>query len=204
MFFVFDGIDGAGKSTQVQQFVAWLEDSGHRVVHCQDPGSTALGTRLREILLGRHEIPISMLAEMLLFTTARAQLVQERIKPALADGATVVLDRYLISTVVYQGHAGQLDPGSIREVNRIATEGLQPDATFLLDLPVEIALQRLGASLDRMESRGPEYLGRVRQGFLDEARLDPAHCSVIDANRPAEAIQSEIRERAEPLLGGTP
>lgn len=200
MFFVFDGIDGAGKSTQVGQFVEWLQGLGREVVRCQDPGSTALGDRLREILLGRHEIPISMLAEMMLFTTARTQLVQEIVKPALAEGKTVVLDRYLLSTVVYQGHAGALDPDSIRQVNQIATEGLQPQATFILDLPVEMALQRLGASLDRMESRGPDYLEQVRRGFLNEAQRDPQRLKVIDAQRSAEAIQQDIRDQARAFL----
>jgi dTMP kinase len=108
MFFVFDGVDGAGKSTQLEMFVQWLAEQGHDVVTCSDPGSTELGEQIRAILLGKHETPISMQAEMMLFTTARTQLIQQVIKPALALGQTVVLDRYIFSTVVYQGHAGDL------------------------------------------------------------------------------------------------
>jgi dTMP kinase len=196
MFFVFDGVDGAGKSTQLGLFVQWLRDEGHDVVTCKDPGSTELGESLREILLGKHEIPISIPAEMMLFTTARTQLIEEIVKPALANNQIVVLDRYIFSTVVYQGHAGDLDPEAIWTVNRIATGGVMPDATFILDVPVEIALTRIGDTLDRMESRGAAYLDRVRQGFIAEAERWPDCVDVIDANQPPEKIQSEIREAA--------
>ena len=196
MFFVFDGVDGAGKSTQLELFVQWLGDQGRDVVTCQDPGSTELGERIRKVLLGRHEICISIRAEMMLFTTARTQLVEQIVKPALAKNQTVVLDRYIFSTVVYQGHAGDLDPDDLWTVNRIATDGVMPDATFILDVPVEVALQRLGTSLDRMESRGTEYLDRVRNGFLAEAERWPDQVKVIDATRSPREIQSDIRQAA--------
>ncbi len=196
MFFVFDGVDGAGKSTQLNLFVQWLRDEGHDVVACKDPGSTELGERLRKILLGRHEIPISNPAEMMLFTTARTQLIEEIVKPALAKNQTVVLDRYIFSTVVYQGHAGDLDPEAIWTVNRIATAGVMPDATFILDVPVEIAMTRIGDTLDRMESRGAAYLDRVRQGFIAEAERWPDCVDIVNANRPPDKIQTEIRAAA--------
>ena len=113
MFFVFDGVDGAGKSTQLEMFVQWLGDEGHDVVTCKDPGSTELGEKIRHVLLGKHEIPISMRAEMMLFSTARTQLIEQIVKPALKKHQTVVLDRYIFSTVVYQGHAGDLDPDEL-------------------------------------------------------------------------------------------
>ena len=196
MFFVFDGIDGAGKSTQIDLFVQWLQETGHSVVTCSDPGSTELGEQLRAILLGRHETPIHMRTEMMMFTTARTQLVQQIIKPALNRGDCVVLDRYIFSTVVYQGHAGELDPDELWTVNRIATESCLPDLTFILDLPVEIAMPRLGDSLDRMESRGPAYMQRVREGFQKEAGRWPDTVEVIDADRELDAIQNDIREIA--------
>ena len=196
MFFVFDGVDGAGKSTQLDLFVQWLGDRGHDVVTCKDPGSTELGEQLRNVLLGKHEIQISVRAEMMLFTTARTQLVEQIVKPALAKNQTVVLDRYIFSTVVYQGHAGDLDPDELWTVNRIATDGVMPDATFILDVPVEVALQRLGTSLDRMESRGADYLERVRKGFIAEAERWPDQVEVIDATRSPEEIQSDIRQVA--------
>ena len=200
MFFVFDGVDGAGKSTQLAMFIQWLSEEGHDVVSCNDPGSTELGERLRAILLGKHEIPISNRAEMMLFSTARTQLVEEIVRPALAARKTVVLDRYIFSTVVYQGHAGDLDPETIWAVNRIATTGVMPDATFILDIPVEIALTRMGDTLDRMESRGAAYLGRVREGFIAEAERWPDCVDVIDANRSPEEIQFEIRAAASAYL----
>ncbi|MFK7765864.1 MAG: dTMP kinase [Mariniblastus sp.] len=196
MFFVFDGVDGAGKSTQLEMFVQWLRDQGRDVVTCKDPGSTELGEQLRAVLLGKHETPISMRAEMMMFTTARTQLIQQIVKPALAKKQTVVLDRYIFSTVVYQGHAGDLDPEELWTVNRIATEGIMPDATFILDVPVEVAMQRLGESLDRMESRGPKYLDRVRKGFLKEAERWPDGVDVFDATETPDQIQTKIQASA--------
>jgi len=196
MFFVFDGVDGAGKSTQLEMFVLWLEQRGTAVVTCKDPGSTPLGERIRQVLLGDHEIPISMRAEMMLFTTARTQLVEEIVKPALQEGKTVVLDRYVFSTVVYQGHAGDLDPEEIWTINRIATQNVFPDVTFILDVPVEVAVERLGDTLDRMESRGNEYFEKVRKGFIDEVGRSPDAVDLIDATRSPQEIQSDIRTRA--------
>lgn len=197
MFFVFDGVDGAGKSTQLNLFVEWLRSNGCDVVTCKDPGSTGLGEKLREVLLGEHDIPIDIRAEMMMFTTARTQLVQQIVKPALDSGKTVVLDRYILSTVVYQGHAGNLAPDDIWTVNSIATENVMPDVTFVLDLPVEVSMPRLGKSLDRMESRGTEYMHRVRHGFLKEADRWPTGVDVINADRSIEEIQDEIRAAAQ-------
>lgn len=196
MFFVFDGIDGAGKSTQLERFVRWLQESGHDVVSCTDPGSTELGERLRAILLGKHEIPIAMRTEMMLFTTARTQLIEQIVKPALARNQTVVLDRYVFSTIVYQGYAGELNPDDVWAVNRIATGGVMPNVTFILDVPVSVAMQRLGSSLDRMESRGSEYLERVRSGFMKVAQQWPQEVELIDATRTPEVIESDIQESA--------
>ena len=204
MFFVFDGVDGAGKTTQLEMFVQWLGDQGHDVVTCKDPGSTVLGERLRSVLLGDHQMPISMRAEMMLFTTARTQLVQEIVKPALESGKTVVLDRYVFSTVVYQGHAGDLDPEEIWSINRIATENVFPDVTFILDVPVEVAVKRLGDTLDRMESRGNEYFEKVRKGFIEEAERWPDGVDLIDATKTPDEIQSDIRRLAARYIASNP
>jgi dTMP kinase len=200
MFFVFEGIDGAGKSTQLTRFNQWLESLGHDVVTCADPGSTPVGEKLRSILLERHSMPIHMRTEMMLFTSARTQLVEEIIKPALAASKTVVLDRYLWSTVVYQGHASDLDPEAIWEVNRIATDGLMPDATFVLDLPVDVAMTRLGKSLDRMESRGAAYMQKVRDGFLTEAKNFPDQVFVIDALADPDGVAEQIQLVAQRII----
>ncbi len=191
MFVSFDGVDGAGKSTQIELFLAWLRASGRDPAACRDPGSTPLGEALRGIVLG-HATPLDLRAEMLVYMAARAQLTAELIRPALLAGKIVVSDRYLLANVVYQGHAGGLDVQDLWEVGKIATGGLSPDLTFVLDLPVEAAAKRRTDPPDRMESRGLEFHERVRQGFLTEAaRLESV--LVVDANRTADAIQEDIR-----------
>jgi dTMP kinase len=200
MFFSLDGPDGVGKSTQLPLFCGWLRDCGLEVVACRDPGSTALGDAVRSILLGHHGAPISRSAEMLLYMAARAQLVSEVIRPALAAGKAVVSDRYLLANIVYQGHAGGIDPELIREVGRIATEELSPTLTFVLDMPPESAAGRLTRPLDRMESQGDEYRRRLRAGYLAEAARDPRRIVVIDAARPIDEVQQSLREAAAPCL----
>lgn len=199
MFFVFDGVDGSGKTTQLNRLADWLRELGREVVTCKDPGTTELGEGLREILLHKSETPIHMRSEMMMFTTARTQLVEQIIRPALESGKTVVLDRYVLSTVVYQGHAGALDPVAIRSVNEFATDGLWPDHTFVLDLDTETAMKRLGDDLDRMESRGSEYFEKVRRGFLDEAKKQD-DISVIDASQSMDEIAAAIREIAQTAI----
>src|SRR6185295_8790198 len=181
MFFSFDGLDGVGKTTQLDLFCKWLRDSGREVVRCVDPGSTRLGEAVREILLDKKEIDIARTAEMLLFMAARAQLVEEVIAPALAAGKTVVSDRYLLANVVYQGHAGGLDVDTLWAIGKLATGGLEPDLTFVLDLPLDIARQRRKPTADRMESRGDEYFAQVREGFLTEARRHADRIRILDA-----------------------
>lgn len=203
MFFVFEGIDGAGKSTQLTRFNQWLGSMGHDVVTCADPGSTAVGEKLREILLEKHSMPIHMRTEMMLFTSARTQLVEEIIKPALAANKTVVLDRYLWSTIVYQGHAADLSAEGIWQVNQIATDGLMPDATFILDLPVDVAMKRLGKSLDRMESRGAEYMQKVRDGFLAESERFPKQVFVVDATADPDKVANQIQAVAEQVIAAS-
>ncbi|MFN9540145.1 MAG: dTMP kinase [Planctomycetota bacterium] len=201
MLIVFDGIDGAGKSTQIEATCRWLElRRGAPVRRLRDPGSTPLGMRMRELLLDQHGLPIAPLAEVMLFMTARAQLVAEEIKPALARGEWVVCDRFSFSTVVDQGHAGGVDPEQIWKVNQVATQGITPDLTIILDLPAQIASQRIQRERDRMESRGSDYFQKVREGFLTEARRWPRGVEVIDAHQTAEAIQNTIQQLLMPLV----
>jgi dTMP kinase len=201
MFFSFDGIDGVGKSTQVRLFCEALRAAGREVVACRDPGSTPLGERIRELLLhGGPELPISRRAEMLLYMAARAQLVEEIIRPALAADRIVVSDRYLLANIVYQGHAGGLDVDEIRQVGEVATGGIRPDATFLLDMRPVDADRRLARTRDRMESQGDGYRERLRAGFLAEAARPDSRIHVIDAGEPIEAVQAAIWQIAEPLL----
>lgn len=198
MFFSFDGIDGVGKTTQMQLFCQWLADRGAQVVTCRDPGSTPLGERLREIVLqSGDDTPIAARSEMLLYMAARAQLVDEVIRPALAAGKTVVSDRFLLANIVYQGYAGGLEIEAVRTVGGVATDGVMPDCVFLLDMAPAAAHSRLGRELDRMESRGAEYRQRLRDGFLREALHWGDAVHVVDAARQVDEVQQEIRTLAE-------
>lgn len=202
LFFSFDGIDGVGKTTQIQLFRDWLRELGHEVVVCRDPGGTQLGEAVRDILLHRSETPLGPTAEMLLYMASRAQLVTEIIRPALLLGQIVISDRFLLANVAYQGYAGGLDVEQVWSVGRVATAGLMPNRTYLLDMPVATAAARLKRTLDRMESRGDEFLSRVRHGFLTEAKR-LGNVRILNADRDAAVIQDEIRRDAEPLLRDT-
>jgi dTMP kinase len=200
MFFSFDGIDGVGKSTQMDLFCDAVRAAGKDVVACRDPGSTWLGERIRAILLDSDaHTPIGRRSEMLLYMAARAQLVDEVIRPALAAGKVVVSDRYLLANVVYQGHAGGLDVEAVWQVGEVATDSIQPDCVFLLDMPPEAADRRMSRALDRMESQGDAYRRRLRDGYLAEAAAD-SRIHVIDAARPVEAVHADIWRVAEALL----
>ena len=200
MFVSFDGTDGVGKSTQIEMFTQWLSSLGCEYVFCRDPGSTALGDALRDILLQKHDMAIDRRSEMFLYMTARTQLVEEIIKPALAEEKLVVCDRYLLANIVYQGHAGGLDPELVRQVGTVATQGIHPVLTFVLDMDVTAARQRMNRELDRIESQGLEYMEDVRQGFLKEAARFPDAIQVIDANRTINEIQAEIQQIAAERL----
>ena len=200
MFVSFDGTDGVGKSTQIELFTQWLSSLGCEYVFCRDPGSTALGDALRDILLQKHDMAIDRRSEMFLYMTARTQLVEEIIKPALTKEKLVVCDRYLLANIVYQGHAGGLDPELVRQVGAVATQGIQPALTFVLDMDVTAARQRMNRELDRIESQGLEYMEQVRQGFLQEAARYPDEIQVIDANRTINEIQADIQQIAAERL----
>ncbi len=202
MFFSFDGLDGTGKTTQMDLFCQWLRDAGREVVRCVDPGSTPLGAAVRGILLDPQSPRIDSTAEMLLFMAARAQMVDEVIQPALAAGKTVVADRYLLANVVYQGHAGGLNVDELWRVGQLATRGVMPELTFVLDLPPASAAARITRPLDRMEMRGEEYRERLRGGYLLEAAREPEKIALIDAGRSIDEVQTEIRRRAETCLTG--
>jgi dTMP kinase len=194
LFISLDGVDGAGKSTQCELLADWLASRGHSVVRCHDPGSTELGDELREILLN-HRGAMSLTCEAFLFMASRAQLVAEVIRPKLDAGCIVISDRFLLANVVYQGHAGGLDPAQLWNVGLFGTGGVEPDLTFVLDLPLEVSMARRKRSADRMESRGDDYFAKVRAGFLKEAERRPERFRVIDATPDVNAVQEHLREQ---------
>jgi dTMP kinase len=199
IFLSLDGLDGTGKSTQCRLLADWLRARGETVVVCREPGGTALGDRIRPLLLDNREQP-TLIAEMFLFMASRAQLTAEVIRPALDAGQVVVCDRYLLASVVYQGYAGGLDPDELWRVGRLATGGLEPDLTLVLDLPVEQAEARRGRPADRVESRGETYHLKVRQGFKMEARRRPERVRLLNAEGAVDDVQRLIRQEVERVL----
>lgn len=198
-FVSLDGLDGTGKSTQCRLLADWLRGRGLAVTECTDPGGTAVGGVVRELLL-HHRAELALRCEALLFMASRAQLVAEVIRPALDARRAVVCDRFTLANVVYQGHAGGLDPRQLGDLGRFATGGLEPDLTLVLDLAPEAALARRRRPPDRVESRDAGYQARVREGFLAEARLRPGRIRVIDASPPVEAVHERIREEVARVL----
>lgn len=191
-FISLDGLDGAGKSTQCRLLADWLRHRGFDVVRCADPGGTAIGDVLRKLLL-EHRGHMTLPCEAYLFMASRAQLVAEVIRPALDSGKAVICDRFLLANVVYQGHAGGLDPQKLWDLGLLATGGLEPDVTFVLDLPLDIAQARRKENADRMERRDAAYFAKVREGFLAEARRRPERIRIVDATLPPEAVQGALR-----------
>jgi dTMP kinase len=191
LFLSLDGLDGAGKSTQCRLLAEWLEKRSVPVTRCADPGGTEIGDVLRNLLLDQRR-HMTLACEAFLFMASRAQLTAEVIRPALAAGRTVLSDRFLLANVVYQGHASGLHPEQVRSMCLLATEGLEPDLTFVLDLPIEQALARRQGPSDRMESRAADFHARVRAGFRVEAQRHPDRIILVDASQPVDKIHERI------------
>jgi dTMP kinase len=202
LFISLDGLDGTGKSTQCRLLADWLRGRGRLVTECTDPGGTPIGDAIRGLLLDRrHEMTLP--CEAFLFMASRAQLTAAVIRPALLAGHAVVTDRYLLANVVYQGHAGGLDPQLLYEIGRLSTGGLEPDLTVVLDLPVELAEARRHGPADRLESRGAGYQARVREGFLAEARWHPGRIQVVDANAPIPIVHERICQEVSRVMAAS-
>lgn len=191
-FLAFEGPDGSGKSTQFRRFSAACQRSGVPVCEVREPGGTYVGERIRAVLLDHADEDISLRAEMLLYMASRAQLVESRIRPALQRGTLVLADRYVASTLAYQGAAGGLPADDIRAVARIATGGLVPDLTIIFDVDEATAAGRLSPLLDRVEARGSAFHAKVRGGYLDLIRQDPARHHRIDASRPEDRVFDDL------------
>lgn len=191
MFISFEGIDGCGKTTQLERLRALLEKRGNEVIATREPGGTALAESLRQTLL--HGGEIAARAELLLFGAARAQHVREIITPALARGATVLSDRFGDSSEAYQGGGLGLDRAFIRAMNAFATDDLRPARTFLIDIAPDVAAaRRAGEKGDRIEARGLEFTARVRETYLEIAAREAARFVVIDGAQSVDAIEAQI------------
>jgi dTMP kinase len=196
-FIVLDGPDGSGKSTQLALLADRLTAGGADVLPVRDPGGTDTGERIRAILLDRHGGDIAPACEMMLFMASRAQLVAEKVRPALAAGRVVLCDRFISATVAYQGAIG-MDPRAIIEVGRVAVGGLWPDLTVVLNVPADVGLSRVngrlgaGGSADRMESRDLDYHRRVVENFAALAEMYPAPAVEVSADGPAEAVFEKL------------
>ncbi|MEU5339369.1 MULTISPECIES: dTMP kinase [unclassified Streptomyces] len=199
-FIALEGGDGAGKSTQAEALAEWIRAKGHEVVVTREPGATPVGKRLRSILLDVSSAGLSHRAEALLYAADRAEHVDTVVRPALERGAVVVSDRYIDSSVAYQGAGRDLSPTEIARINRWATDGLVPHLTVLLDVAPETARERFTEAPDRLESEPAEFHARVRSGFLTLAAADPARYLVVDAGQEPESVTTVIRHRLDVVL----
>jgi dTMP kinase len=200
LLLALEGGEGAGKSTQTRLLAIWLRDQGYDVVATQEPGATKVGMRLRALLLDTTHTGLSPRSETLMYAADRAEHVSSVIRPALERGAIVVTDRYVDSSLAYQG-AGRLLPVSeVAMLNHWATAGLMPDLTIMLDLAPAVGLQRRERSGDRLEAEPTAFHERVRRGFLALAEAEPDRYLVLDATRPSAELSREIQSRVRELL----
>ncbi|MDA0289976.1 MAG: dTMP kinase [Actinomycetota bacterium] len=203
IFLTFEGGDGSGKTTQINRLVAWLESRGQTVVLTREPGGTDLGVELRNLVMHRKGF-IAPRAEALLYAADRSHHIHTLVRPALERGDIVVQDRYLDSSVAYQGAGRVLDPDEVRELSLWGTERLMPDLTVLLDVPASVAKARQAAEdrdYDRLEAEAEDFHTRVRESYLALAEAEPERFLVVNGESPIEEIHQVIITRVSDLLG---
>ena len=198
LFITFEGCDGCGKTTQIELLNEYLKNKGFETLLTREPGAKGLGVKIREILLN-YDGEVSPNCESFLFLADRAQHIDCIIKPALQKGKVILCDRHTDSTVAYQGYGRGLDIERINMLNNLATSGLKPDLTIVLDVDVETSMQRVGKEKDRMESAGIEFFKRVRNGFLEIAKKEPDRVKVINSADTIENIHKQILKLVESL-----
>ena len=204
MFITFEGIEGSGKTTQINLLVEWLRSRNLRVLVTREPGGTAIGDQIRHILLHPAHTEMAAEAEILLFSAARAQIVRQVIRPHLDDGWIVVCDRFADSTMAYQGYGQQLPLDALRQITNFATGGLSPDITFYLDIAVETGLRRKAQTPEewnRMEALALDFHHRVRAGYLTLVNEEPRRFRVVDAGRDTATVQNDIRGGVGAAIG---
>ncbi len=201
MFITFEGGDGTGKTTQINLLKDFFESRGKEVLISREPGGTPVAEKIRDILLDKNNV-MDDVTEAYLYASARAEHVRKVVKPALEQGKVVLCDRFLDSSVAYQGYGRRLTADKVMEINAKAVDNVLPDRTYLLMLDAEAAEKRVTerGEKDRMESNGDDFKERVNRGFLEEAKKHPERIAVIDAGRSIEDVAAEIRRDAEKLL----
>ncbi len=198
-FIAFEGCEGAGKSTQEQLLAQYLMSAGHEVLRTREPGGTPAAEAIRAVVLDPRFIGLDPKCEALLFAAARAEHVSKVIAPALGRSQIVICDRYIDSSVAYQGYARELGPAQIADISSWATAGLWPDLTFVLDIDPRVGLGRIEHP-DRMEAEPLDFHHRVRAGFLDMARTAGERAVVIDASASVQDIAAQVRGHVDSLL----
>jgi dTMP kinase len=196
MFITFEGPDGSGKTTQLRSLADFLCQQNYQVLTTREPGGTTISEQIRSILFDLKNTQMVPRTEILLFLASRAQLVEQVIRPYLADGGIVLCDRYADSTLAYQGYGHQVNLDQLKVLIDFATGGLKPDLTLLLDLEVEEGLRRReqGGNWNRLDAYTQAFHQRVRQGFLELARQEPRRWVIVDAGQPADQVQWAIRQ----------
>ncbi len=192
-FITFEGSEGSGKSTQSKLLYGYLKRKGFKVIYLREPGSTSIGEKIRNILLDPRNQSITSISEMLLYMVSRAQAVQEVIQPALCAGKIVVSDRFLDSTIAYQGFGLGIDIRLIKDIGHFVTDGIKPDLTIFMDLPLQEGLRATGRVKDRIEKRSLKYHQKVRQGYFKLAKLEPRRIRVIKVEKNKSLTQGKIR-----------
>lgn len=200
-FLVLEGIDGSGKSSMADELRRHLAVRGKKAIGVRDPGGTEIGDKIRHLLLDPAHTAMAPRTELFLYLASRAQLIAEVILPALQQGKIVIADRFHVSTLVYQGVAGQIPENDLRDLVFRGLGGVVPDHVILFDVPVEIALARIGSQRDRMERKGRLFFEEVRQRYLGWADGEPEEkCTVIDASQPILEVTREVLEIVDGLL----
>jgi len=207
VFVTFEGPDGSGKTTQIKLLAGHLQALGHDVLVTREPGGTSIGDQIRVVLHDVKNVEMACETEFLLYSASRAQLVRQVVKPHLARGGVVLCDRFADSSVAYQGYGRELDLAAVRLITQFATEGLVPDLTVYLDLPVEVGIERKqvahaaqAGEWNRLDQQSMDFHRRVRRGYLQMAQADPGRWLVIDAAQSIDDTQAVIRKRLESLL----
>ena len=203
MLFTFEGIEGSGKTTQVEILYEYLASQGRSVIKTREPGGKLFGEALRKVLL-QEDMHVFPLSELLVFMAMRSQHVEEVIMPALQDGKIVLCDRFVDATYAYQGYGRNIDLGIIETLNRLVTKGIRPNLTILLDVSAEVGLRRKAAhaAMDRFEKEALSFHKEIRDAYIKLSKEDPKRFFVVDGSLEPQIIQNTIRQKVEKLLKG--